>query len=114
MASCVNICAHSFANGGVKVKPYKRSERVSQEIKRILAETLTYEASDPYLRRITILRVEVTDDLRKARVFYSVLLDKEGVESHLEHAKGYLRSTLAHKMRIKFVPEIEFKKLEIL
>ncbi len=94
------------------MKPYKRSERVSQEIKRILAETLTYEASDPYLRRVTILRVEVTDDLRKARVFYTVFLQAQGVEAHLEKAKGYLRSTLAHKMRIKFVPEIEFKKID--
>ncbi len=103
-----------YALEGNKLKPYKRSERVSQEIKRILAETLTYEAHDPVLRRITILRVEVTDDLRKAKVFYSVILNTEGVENHLERARGYLRTTLAHKMRIKFVPEIEFKKLEIL
>ncbi len=94
------------------MKPYKRSERVSQEIKRILSETLTYEARDPFLRRVTILRVEVTDDLRKARVFYTVIRELQGVDSHLERARGFLRTTLAHKMRIKFVPEIEFKKVE--
>ncbi len=94
------------------MKPYKRSERVSQEIKRILSETLTYEAQDPFLRRVTILRVEVTDDLRKARVFYTVIRELQGVDSHLERARGFLRTTLAHKMRIKFVPEIEFKKVE--
>jgi len=94
------------------LKPYKRSERVSQEIKRILSETLTYEAQDPFLRRVTILRVEVTDDLRKARVFYTVIRELQGVDSHLERARGFLRTTLAHKMRIKFVPEIEFKKVE--
>ncbi len=94
------------------MKPYKRSVRVSQEVKRIIAETLMFDAKDPKLRRITVIRVDVSDDLRFAKVYYTDMLEEGEAESRLEHAKGFIRSMLAKKMHIKFVPEISFHKIK--
>ncbi len=94
------------------MKPYKRSERVKEEVKRIIAETITFEAKDPLLRRVTILRVEMTDDLRFARIYYTSMEKVEDIQTRLEHAKGFLRSSLAKKLRMKYTPEISFHEVK--
>ncbi|RKY98964.1 MAG: 30S ribosome-binding factor RbfA [Candidatus Hydrothermota bacterium] len=93
------------------MKPYKRSVRVGHEIMRIVAETIRTEARDPRIRNVTILRVEVTDDLRIAKIFYSSV-DGEEAERGLESARGFLRGKIAKNLRIKFIPEITFVRVE--
>jgi len=78
---------------------------------RIVAETIRTEARDPRIRNVTILRVEVTDDLRIAKIFYSSV-DGEQAERGLESARGFLRGKIAKNLRIKFIPEITFVRVE--
>jgi len=94
------------------VKPYKRSERVREEIRRIIAETIAFEAKDPRLRRITILRVEMSEDLRYARIYYTSYEDVEGLPGMLQKAKGFLRTSLAKKLRMKFTPDLSFHEVK--
>ncbi len=92
------------------MKPYKRSERVAHELFRILSEALLFEVKDPRVQGITILRVDISDDLRFAKVFYET--SKEEAVAGLESAKGFLRSIVARELRIKFTPEITFVRVE--
>ncbi|MGB9824686.1 MAG: 30S ribosome-binding factor RbfA [Candidatus Hydrothermia bacterium] len=92
------------------MKPYKRSERVAHEVFRILSEALLFEVKDPRVQGITIIRVDLTDDLKFAKVYYETA--KEESVKGLESAKGFLRSVIARELRIKFVPEIEFVRVD--
>jgi len=96
------------------MRPFKRAQRVSNEIQRVIAEAIEFEARDPRLRYVTIIRVETTDDLKHAKVFYRTLGDREEAAKGLEHAKGYLRTVVAKKVRMKFTPDLTFEYLDIL
>jgi ribosome-binding factor A len=90
-----------------------RVERVTQTIKRELSNIIHDELKDPRVGFVTLTRVEVTKDLRIAKVYYSVLgNDKEKKNSviALESAKGFMRRLIGERIDLKFVPELIFKE----
>lgn len=92
--------------------PTRRQRRVSELIHRELSLLLLRQARDPRLSGVTITSVEVTPDLLLARVHFSVLGEPEEEEEALaafQHAGGFLRSELAAKIQLRFVPELDFR-----
>jgi len=90
----------------------KRSSRVGGQIQREISEIVLLVLKDPKLGFITITDVELTDDLRYAKVFYSVLGDeKEKKESlkGLERAKGFIQREIGKRIRLRHVPQIMFR-----
>jgi ribosome-binding factor A len=92
--------------------PTRRQRRVSELIHRELSVLLMRDVRDPRLAAVTITGVDVTPDLLRARIHFSVLGAAE--EQHeallgLQHASGYLRSQLAGRVRLRFVPELVFE-----
>jgi ribosome-binding factor A len=66
---------------------------------------------DPRLAGVTVTAVEVTKDLLLARVYFTVFeAEDEGKEAQagLEHAKGFLRTQLAERVELRFVPDLIF------
>lgn len=90
---------------------YKRSDRVNALLQRELGTLISEELSDPRITFATVTSVEVTDDLRTARVHVSVLGDearsRETMQA-LEDAKPHLRHELGARVELRFVPELEF------
>ncbi len=73
---------------------------------------LEKEIKDPRIGFVTITGVEVSPDLRHARVFFSALGRRNQVEktqAGLESAKGHIRTELGKRLRIKRVPDIELR-----
>jgi ribosome-binding factor A len=73
---------------------------------------LMLEARDPRLAGVTITGVDVTPDLLLARVHFTVLGDEDAQQEALvgfERAGGFLRTELAGRVRMRFVPELDFK-----
>jgi ribosome-binding factor A len=70
------------------------------------------QARDPRVAGVTITGVEVTPDLLLAHVHFSVLGDaqeqKEALAG-LEHARGFLRTELAARVQLRFVPDLDFR-----
>ena len=90
----------------------QRANRVSQELKKIISQILLEDLSDPRLGFITLTHVEVTDDLRYARVYYSVLGDEEQKESTaepLEEQSSFIRRLAVQRINMKFALEIKFE-----
>jgi ribosome-binding factor A len=86
----------------------KVSEAVRQEVSLILQNKL----KDPRLGFATITRVEMTADLRQAKVFFSVLgkdEDYKKTQQALESASGYIRKLVAERLNLRFAPEIIFR-----
>ena len=89
-----------------------RPERVAEEFREILAEEIP-QLKDPRVGFVTVTRVEVTPDLRRATVFYTVLgkdADNRRTRAGLASARAHLRSQLGHQVRMKFTPELEFRE----
>ena len=92
-------------------KDYPRSERVADQIQRELADIIRHELKDPGVSSlITIAEVEVSRDLSIADVYFTVLEnDKiEATGAALARARGFLRSRLGSKLRIRSTPQLRF------
>lgn len=87
-----------------------RAERLAHEIQRLLSELIQTELRDPRLRVATITRVEVSGDLRHAKVYASTLdeADRAAAAEALQHARGYMRSYLAAQLSMRIIPELHF------
>ena len=96
--------------------PYKRSQRVSDSIKKEVASIFLFKVNDPRLRNITITNVVLSDDLSNAKIFYSTinLKDEEvSIKKALEKSKGFIRTMLGKSIRLKKIPTISFFKDDI-
>ncbi len=90
-------------------KDYARTERVAEQIQRELAELLRLEVKDPRVRMVTLTGVEVARDYSHAKVFYTTLQGADkAVQQGLERASGFLRSQLAHAMKLRVMPQLHF------
>ncbi|KPK00243.1 MAG: hypothetical protein AMJ60_02185 [Desulfobacterales bacterium SG8_35] len=90
----------------------KRPKRVADMIKNEIALLLLRKVKDPRLTNVSIVTAEVTKDLRRAVVYYSVLGDDAQVRKAaegLERAKGFIRSHLARELGMRATPELVFK-----
>jgi len=90
----------------------KRSAKVADAIRVELATLLVSKVRDPNLQGVSISRVDVTDDLSIARIFFSVLNHLEGVkaaEKGLQRAKGFMRSHIAKTLNLRFTPALQFR-----
>ncbi|MCM8770752.1 MAG: 30S ribosome-binding factor RbfA [Candidatus Omnitrophica bacterium] len=89
-----------------------RVERVSQILKEEISNILHDEIKDPRLGFITVTRVELTNDLRQAKVFFSVLgseTEQKDTKQALESSGGFIRRLIAQRLNLRFTPEIVFK-----
>lgn len=90
---------------------YKRAERVSDQIKREVSQIIQRQVKDPQMGFITVTDVEMTDDLRIARVFYSVLGNgqkKKDTRLALERARNFIQMEIGKRVKIKHTPSISF------
>ena len=90
----------------------RRSERVAEQIKSELATIIQREVKDPRVGLATVSDVLLSRDLGHARIRISVLGDdrtarEEAIEV-LRRAKGFIRSRLARRLRLRAVPELVF------
>jgi ribosome-binding factor A len=92
----------------------RRQQRMSVEIRRILATIIQEHIKDPRidLASLSITRVDVAQDISHARIYVSILGNDEKQQDSmqaLQKARGFLRSELAHALQIRHAPEIEFR-----
>ncbi|MDD4569045.1 MAG: 30S ribosome-binding factor RbfA [Tepidanaerobacteraceae bacterium] len=91
---------------------FSRNERIAEEIKKNVSQIIN-DLKDPRIDGlISVTSVEVTKDLRHAKILISLYSDKtkkDSIFNAINNAKGYIRRELANKIRIKYIPEISFK-----
>ena len=94
-------------------RSYGRNERVAAAVLREIADVLQHELKDPRVKNATVTEVDVSPDLRNARVYISFLSDKQDeideAMKGLNNSKGFIRSTLAARLNLRYMPNLEFK-----
>lgn len=89
-----------------------RVRRVAEQIKKDISQIIGAQIKDPRIAGITsVTEVQLTRDLRYASVYVSIYgtdLEKEETLQTLIRASGYIRSEIGRRIRLRYIPEINF------
>jgi len=91
--------------------PFARSDRVSGLIQKVLSEILKRDIGDPRLKMATITEVEVSRDLKLARIYFTApggRQEKDAAIKGFNSARGFIKRILAHEIDLKYMPDIKF------
>lgn len=95
-------------------KAFSRTGRVAEQLQRELAELIQLEVKDPRVGLVTLTGVEVTQDYAHAKVYFTAMGGSSSeqqaslAQAGLQHAAGFLRSQLAHRMKLRIMPQLHF------
>jgi len=90
---------------------FKRSRRVSELLREKISRIVTQQLEDPLIGIVTVTSVKLTDDLKLARVYVSILGDEKNRQDGLrglERATKFIRSEIGRGTTLKYVPELKF------
>ncbi len=93
------------------MKPSRRTERLNELLLKEISETVIRELNDPRIRNVTFTAVDITRDLRLARVYYSVLdpdQNRDAASQGLQSAKGVIKRALGPRLSLRYMPDLEF------
>lgn len=94
------------------MKMSHRATRVGEQMKKELGDIIGRKIKDPRIGFVTVTDVQVTGDLQQATVYISVLGGEEQRENTLKglaKAKGFIRSEIGQRIRLRKTPEIIFE-----
>ncbi|EGQ3299870.1 TPA: 30S ribosome-binding factor RbfA [Staphylococcus pseudintermedius] len=89
-----------------------RAERVGEQMKKELMDIINNKLKDPRVGFLTITDVQPTNDLSLAKVYLTVLgsdKERENTFKGLEKAKGFIKSEIGQRMRLRIVPDLQFE-----
>lgn len=90
----------------------RRADRVADLVRAAVAELILRELKDPRIGMVTLTQVEMTDDLRHARIFFSVVGTDEVRNrslAGLQSAAGFIRREVGRRLELRYAPEITFR-----
>lgn len=88
-----------------------RMEKVNNQMRREISTIIQQELSDPRMAFITVTHVDVSPDLKNAKVYFSVLGDSNNIKDAglvLNNARGLIRHMVSQRIQIRHTPEIHF------
>lgn len=92
---------------------FKRTNRISEEIKKEISNIIRDDLKDPRLPELlSVLSVNVTNDLRYAKVYVSIFGsedEKKGAIAALKSAAGFVRREVGKRVQLRYTPEIQFE-----
>lgn len=95
-------------------REFSRTNRIGEVIMRELAQMIQQEVSDPRVGMVTVSHVDVTSDMKYAKVYVTRLTTDESEQDFkeclqgLSQAAGFLRRRLAGRVELRNVPELRF------
>ena len=88
-----------------------RVEKLQELIKQEVSDIIFNELKDPRIGFVTVTKVEMTGDLREAKIFVSIMGKDEALKDTLQGLKsslGFIRREIGKRIRLRFTPEISF------
>lgn len=89
-----------------------RPARVASVVREVVANAIAFEMKDPRVSGVTVSEVEVTGDLREARIFVHITGDQSNVDEALEalrNGAGWLRRKIGGQVRLRHTPKLDFR-----
>lgn len=88
-----------------------RFKRLEEDFKREVSSIIKNEVKDPRVGFVSIVSIEISRDLRYAKIYISILGNEENVKetmTALKNASGFIRREIAHRVQLRHTPEITF------
>ncbi|MFN0054377.1 MAG: 30S ribosome-binding factor RbfA [Planctomycetales bacterium] len=89
----------------------RRMAKVAEAVREIVSTVVLFELKDPRVKNVTVLRTEVSPDLRHAKVYVSIMGDPktQALSMHgLNAARGFIQSKIADRLQIRYTPVLQF------
>lgn len=89
-----------------------RVERIAEAIREVVSTSILFDLADPRVKGVTVLRAEVSGDLRHATVYVSLMgtpAEQKLALRGLQHAAGFLQAKVAARLQTRFTPVLAFK-----
>lgn len=89
----------------------KRSERIGDRIRKETAVLLLEKVKDPRVGDVTVTGVDLSGDLKVAKVYYSTIGGKERInnaQKGLDSAKGFIKKEIGCRLKLRYIPDITF------
>ncbi|MCK9224982.1 MAG: 30S ribosome-binding factor RbfA [Candidatus Muirbacterium halophilum] len=87
-------------------------KRSNQDIMNIIVNILETRMGDPRMSFVTITSVDISPDMRNAKVYYSIYSltdeEKEQAKTVFENARGFIQKEFSSRIKIKFTPKLNF------
>ena len=90
----------------------QRAQRVAETIHKEISSLLIKGLKDPRIGFVTITAVDVTPDLRQARVYYTLMGSQDEraqTQAGLDSCSSYIRQQLGRHLRMRYIPEVRFE-----
>ena len=85
-----------------------KNERINSNMQKEISYIIANEVKNPNVKFVTVTAVDVTSDLSYAKVYFTTLDSKIETEKALKSAKGFIRKSLADRIELRHIPELEF------
>jgi len=85
---------------------------MAEAIREVVSTSILFEVADPRIKSVTVLGVEMSNDLRKATVLVSIMgteAERKSIFQGLKHATGFLQAKVAARLQTRFTPVLGFK-----
>jgi ribosome-binding factor A len=92
--------------------PGRRATRIGDQVLREMADLLMRRVKDPRVKGVTLTGILVSNDLKYARVYYSVMGEEKAIhqaKAGLDSAKGFIKREIGLRLELKYVPDLVFK-----
>lgn len=89
-----------------------RSEKVQELIKQEVSQIVLRELKDPRIGFVTVTQVDITGDLRSAKIYVSLMGSEEQIKDcwiALQSSLGYIRREIGKRIRLRCTPELSFQ-----
>lgn len=89
----------------------RRTARIAEAIRETVSSTVLFELRDPRIKNVTVISVEVSPDIRSAKVYVSIMGDEKAqrLALHgLESARGFLQARVADRIETRYTPILTF------
>ncbi len=89
----------------------RRMQKAAQAIREVVGTSILRDLMDPRIENVTVTNVEVSRDMRQARVYVSVMGDEKQQQLclyGLQHAAGFLQSKVAKRIDTRYTPVLKF------
>ncbi|MCA8987640.1 MAG: 30S ribosome-binding factor RbfA [Planctomycetaceae bacterium] len=91
--------------------PSRRTAKASRAVREVVSTAILFELSDPRIKGVTVLDVDVADDLRTAKVYVSIMGDQKEQQlclHGLNSARGFLQRKVADRIDTRYTPVLTF------
>ncbi|MHC4181501.1 MAG: 30S ribosome-binding factor RbfA [Planctomycetota bacterium] len=89
----------------------RRAQKVAEAVREVVSMAILAELQDPRIQDVTVTYVEVSGDLRHAKVHVSVMGDEKHQELSLrglQSAAGFLQAKIARQIDLRYTPRLKF------